>query len=80
MSQHTEYVFVSQICDEELEVEFTYHSASKGSRDSFGCPLEPDEPESFEIDSVICLGYDITEYLNSDDYAIIEEAIGAQYE
>jgi hypothetical protein len=33
-------------------VEFTYYKGSKGSRDSFGVPLEPDEPPSVEIDSV----------------------------
>ena len=33
-------------------VEFTYYKGSKGSRDSFGVPLEPDEPPSVEIESV----------------------------
>ena len=32
-----------------LEVEFTYHLARRGQRDSFGVPITPDDPEDVEI-------------------------------
>ena len=45
-------------CEVEIEVEYTYHRARRGARDSLcgkrgaGPPLEPDEPAEIEIDSV----------------------------
>ena len=33
----------------EIEVEYEYSKATRGARDSFGAPEEPDEPESVEI-------------------------------
>jgi len=44
--------------DFDIEVEATYHKAYRGQRDSCGGvrgagpPLEPDEPASFDIESV----------------------------
>lgn len=35
-----------------VAVEYGYSRASRGSRDRYGCPLEPDEPASTEIQSV----------------------------
>lgn len=36
----------------DVEIEAEHHKAIRGSRDSFGVPLEPDEPEHWEIYSV----------------------------
>jgi hypothetical protein len=42
----------------DIEVQYTYHRARRGSRDSLGGtrgagpPLEPDEPEKINIESV----------------------------
>jgi hypothetical protein len=35
-----------------VTVEFDYYGASRGSRDRFGAPLEPDEDEYVEVTSV----------------------------
>jgi len=32
-----------------VKIEYTYHKSSKGSRDSYGVPMEPDEPALVEI-------------------------------
>ncbi len=34
-----------------LEVEYAYSRASRGARDRYGAPLEPDEDESVELQS-----------------------------
>lgn len=45
-----------EITEHEVEVEFAYHRAYRGQRDSLcgvrggGAPLEPDEPESLEFE------------------------------
>lgn len=42
--------------DEEvylLTVEYCYHSACRGYRNSLGVPEEPDEPAGVEIDSIV---------------------------
>lgn len=61
--------------DDALTVEFDYYRASRGSRDKWGAPLEPDEPASIEIGEVLCNGYDISDYLDSKDYDHIEGQI-----
>jgi hypothetical protein len=33
----------------EVEVELNYIPGSRGHRDRYGCPEEPDEPPTFEI-------------------------------
>ena len=46
-----------EITEHEIDVEFTYHKAYRGQRDSLcgirgaGAPLEPDEPEELEFES-----------------------------
>jgi hypothetical protein len=35
-----------------LDIEFTQQKASRGHRDKYGAPEEPDEPECVEIESV----------------------------
>ena len=40
------------LVEHECEVEFEYHRAYRGYRNSLGVPEEPDEPEEFEIESV----------------------------
>lgn len=46
-----------EVTEHEVEVEFTYHRAYRGQRDSLcgvrgaGAPLEPDEPEELEFES-----------------------------
>lgn len=41
--------------EREFEIEITYYATkgSRGARDSFGVPLEPDEEPEIEIESVI---------------------------
>lgn len=36
----------------DLEVEYRYSKGMRGSRDRWGVPLEPDDPEEVEIQSV----------------------------
>jgi len=47
---------MSRIIDTELpveiEVDAVHHKAIRGSRDSFGVPLEPDEPAHWEFNQV----------------------------
>lgn len=38
--------------EQEYDVHYTYYPAERGIRDSWGAPLEPDYPESFDIDEV----------------------------
>jgi hypothetical protein len=49
----------------ELDVEFSYSPASKGSVDSFGAPLEPDYPAEIDVTNVKLSGMDITELCES---------------
>lgn len=39
-------------CEIDVTVQFDYYPPSRGSRDRWGAPLEPDEPENIEITSV----------------------------
>ena len=77
--QHEEAVTVKGI---ELLVKFDYCRAHKGARDSLGGvrgagpPLEPDEPESIEINEVFYNGCNIWEIVDAwGMYDEIEEAI-----
>lgn len=38
--------------DVEVEIELCYFPASRGHRDKYGAPEEPDEPASFEVETV----------------------------
>lgn len=63
----------------ELEVDYTYHRASRGARDSlggrsgFGPALEPDEDAFVEINSVTCQGHKIE--LDAKQTEALEEEI-----
>lgn len=67
----------------ELEVTFAYYPSSKGCRDSYGVPLEPDEDESIEIQNVVLVcneedvsSEDIEQILNNTErimYQVLTE-------
>lgn len=58
-----------------VEVEYTYHPACRGERErGTGLPLEPDEPEHIEIESVTDQ-FGNTIELSNDEYAELEEDI-----
>ena len=67
--------------EKELEIEFTYHRAYRGARDSLGGvrgggpPLEPDEPASVEIESVKDENGNDFELTASEEDAAIEKAM-----
>jgi hypothetical protein len=48
-----------------LVVNFDWWKASRGHRDKWGAPEEPDEPAEFEITKVTFNGTDITELLET---------------
>jgi hypothetical protein len=62
----------------KIEVEFEYHRARRGARDSFGVPMEPDDPEDVEIKSVKVGGAEIIALLGMKEIAEIEEAVITQ--
>jgi hypothetical protein len=70
----------------ELEVEATFSKASSGARDSLGGvpnagpPLEPDEPEMWEIDSIKHKGEDISNILGDDIYEEIYDLLERESE
>ena len=63
----------------DLEVDYTYYPATRGSRDSYGAPLEPDEPEHLEVERVEWNGHDITlllaewDMIDAIEKAVLEE-------
>lgn len=59
---------------EELEVDFDYQKPCRGARDSYGVPLEPDDPEAVEINTVMFKGVDIT-FLLESRFDEIEEKV-----
>lgn len=48
----------------DFEVEYTITPGSRGSRDGFGVPLEPDDPGELNIDSITFSGIDITGFVD----------------
>jgi hypothetical protein len=62
----------------EVEVTYAYHGPIRGQRDSLGGirgagpPLEPDEPASVEIESVICNEFDILDTIPKRDLDWLE--------
>ena len=70
-------VFVRGI---EMEVEYEYIKACRGARDSYGVPLEPDEPEDIEIETVSIGGEDVTAMLKEEVFAEIVDAITKELE
>ena len=63
----------------DLEIEFTYFKGCKGHRDSLngvrgaGPPLEPDEPELIEIETIYCNEVDITEDFIKHNPCVIDD-------
>ena len=45
----------------ELDVNFSYYPPSRGHRDKWGAPEEPDEDASIEISNIIYEGKDVTD-------------------
>lgn len=70
-------VFVSGI---EMEVEYEYTRACRGARDSYGVPLEPEEPEDVEIETVSIGGEDVTAILRDEVFPEIVDAITKELE
>jgi len=67
-----EYTLDRNEKDLEVTVEFDYQPPCRGSRDSMGVPLEPDDEEEIEITAVTDEhGNDID--LTSDEESDIEE-------
>jgi hypothetical protein len=61
------------LVDVPCEIEYAYYKGCKGARDGrYGPPLEPDEPPQVEIDAVVFMGRDLTEYLTDEDREKIE--------
>ena len=57
----------------ELEVDFDYNRACRGSRDRYGVPLEPDDPESIDINTVTLDGKDYP--TTKEESERVEEAV-----
>jgi hypothetical protein len=58
-----------------FNVEFEYFPGQKGYRNSMGVPEEPDDPEELVINSVHYKLHDVTDRLDDDWFAEIEEAL-----
>ena len=56
-----------------LDIDYSYHKAARGYRDSMGVPMEPDEEAGVDIESATIGGVEIT--LTDDQVAKIEEKI-----
>lgn len=69
-----------QLGGHTLEVEYSYHPASRGMRDGqFGPPIEPDEPAYIEVHTIHLGEHDITNLLEDlgFNWADMEEEIMA---
>jgi hypothetical protein len=66
----------------EIEVEYEYSKATRGARDSFGAPEEPDEPESVEIIGATSDGkpFELTDEETKAMEAEALDDVAAQYE
>lgn len=58
--------------DIDVTIEFIYHGAHFGSRDSLGVPLEPDEPAFVDICSIRDINGDEIE-VDDKEYAELEK-------
>lgn len=57
-------------------VEYQYYPPSRGARDRFGAPLEPDYPDEIHITKVETFsGEDLTEIISDRIFAEIENKI-----
>lgn len=66
--------------DIPLTITFCYYPASRGSRDSYGVPIEPDEEAFLEVEKVVIGGFDITELLAQAEITEIEEYLLEEHE
>ena len=58
----------------KVSVEYAYQAERKGSRNRYGVPEEPDEPEEVEILAVTLQdGHDVTQLLDKRDSDSLEE-------
>lgn len=62
----------------ELEVDFSYTPASRGYRNSFGAPEEPDEPEEIDIEEVYHKGEEILCLMDDNAISKCRELVLAQ--
>lgn len=61
-----------------IEVEFDYILPSRGHRDKYGCPEEPDEPEDVDINAVGLVGkttVDIVDDLTNTELNLLREKL-----
>lgn len=66
---------IATIDNIEVRVQARFMKGCRGSRDSFGVPLEPDEPDHFEIDSVTLNGLEIIGALDEETLRQIQEQL-----
>jgi len=59
----------------DLSVDFHYYPPSRGERDSYGVPLEPDEDGVVELEAIWMKGRDIINMLSADTLGRIEADI-----
>lgn len=59
-------------------MEFEYHKARRGYRNSFGAPEEPDEPESLEITEIYHAGEEILCIMDDASISKVEKLVLAQ--
>ena len=60
--------------DIDVQITLAYFPGEYGSRDSYGAPLEPDYPASFEVESVVDIKgveYNLTD---TEESSAIEQA------
>jgi hypothetical protein len=62
----------------KLDVEVDITGASRGARDKYGAPLEPDEEESFEVTSVKYNGQELK--LTGIDAGSVDDAVAEEIE
>lgn len=59
--------------DQEIEIVGNYTPAQRGSRDRYGVPMDPDEPDSVEVESAFLDGQEID--LDAEDMKRAELAL-----
>lgn len=61
--------------DNEIEIVGNYTPPQRGSRDCYGVPMEPDEPDSVEVEAAFLNGQEIeldTEDMKRAELALFE--------
>lgn len=84
MTSHTERKTVEVTLDLTLEVEYVWHRAQRGGRDSDGRQYESDEPEGVEVGRVLMrrdypgdppINFNIKEFLSDNQLEKIAQAV-----